>query len=109
MAKQIVDKSAIAIPQGTMEDFKRPDHPDFMDSAELRKAKWSGLRHNSLTDEAEIWMLGEVAERVSKQQTLLNPLAINEAYEKVFCLKEVMPDTLDARLYVADRNRRKGD
>lgn len=109
MSKQIVDKSSIVIPSGTMEDFKRPDHPDFMDSSELKKAKWSGLRHNSLTDEAEIWVLGEVVERVSQQQVMLNPLAINEAFEKAFALGEVMPDTLDAKLYIADRNRRKGD
>ena len=50
-------------------------------------------------------MLGEVVERVSKLQVQLNPLAINQAYEKVFGLKEVMPDTMDARLYIAQRDK----
>ena len=36
-----------------MEDFKRPDHPDFMDSSELKKAKWSGIRNNSLSGDLE--------------------------------------------------------
>ena len=92
-------------PEGEMEDFKRPNHPDFMFASELEKIKWSGLRHNSLSNDAEIWVLGEVVERVSKLQVQLNPLAINQAYEKVFGLKEVMPDTMDARLYIAQRDK----
>jgi len=109
MSKQIVNKEGIIIPQGTMEDFKRPNHPDFMDSSELKRAAFSGIRHNSLSNEAEIWVLGNIEARVSAMQVQLNPMAINEAYEKVFALKEVMPDTMDARLYVANRDKGKED
>ncbi len=42
-----------------MEDFKRPDHPDFMDSNELTKIHFSGVRHNSLSDYMEFWIEGE--------------------------------------------------
>ena len=90
-----------------MEDFKRPDHPDFQTTAELKKLRFCGIRHNALTDEAEIWVLGNIEAKVSKAESLLNPLAINRAYEEVFALKEVMPDTLDAKLYIADRNKRE--
>lgn len=92
-----------------MEDFKRPNHPDFQTTTELSKDKFSGIRHNSLTDEAEIWVLGNLEARVSHADIAFNPLAINQAIEKVFALKEIMPDTLDAKLYIADRNRRRGD
>ena len=39
-------------------DSKRPDHPDFMGASELKKAEFSGIRHNSLTDQTEIWKVG---------------------------------------------------
>jgi hypothetical protein len=42
-----------------MEEFKRPDHPDFKDSKELAKLGWSGIRHNSITDYMELWVDGE--------------------------------------------------
>ena len=41
------------------EDFKRPDHPDFMTSSELAKIHFSGIRHNSINDYMEFWIEGE--------------------------------------------------
>jgi len=41
-------------------DSKRPDHPDFMDHSELKKAGFSGLRSNALSSELEIWVDGEI-------------------------------------------------
>lgn len=92
-------------PAGTMEDFKRPDHPDFMTSSELKAKQWSGIRHNSITDTAEIWILGNLEETITATQVQLNPLAINEAFERLFALAEVMPDTDLAKAYIAERNR----
>ena len=43
-----------------MEDFKRPNHPDFMDSSELKKKKWSGIRHNTISGDLECWVEGEI-------------------------------------------------
>lgn len=41
-----------------MEEFKRPDHPDFMTSNELYVASFTGIRHNSLSGYMEIWVEG---------------------------------------------------
>lgn len=87
----IVDKSKIVIPKGTIEDYQRANHPDFMDASELKKIEFTGTRHNSLNDDCEIWMLGEIVKRVSPTEVVINPNAINEAYEEVFCLGEVRP------------------
>lgn len=82
---------------GEMEDFKRPSHPDFLTASELVAVKFSGMRHNSITDDAEIWIKGRVERRVSKAEVQLDPLAINKAIEEVFGLENVMPDSPAAR------------
>jgi len=41
-----------------MENFKRPDHPDFMDSTELATMRFTGMRHNSISDYMEVWIDG---------------------------------------------------
>ncbi len=91
-----------------MEDFKRPNHPDFMSTSELAQAMFTGIRHNSLTDDAEIWLLGNIEARVTKAQTQINPRAISQAYEEVFGLLEVVPDSFDMRLHIAQRNKARG-
>ena len=75
------------------EGFTRPDHPDFKDSSELKKAEFSGLRMNSLSNCAEIWLLGELKASVSPFDLAQNPNAVNEAMENIFSLNSVMPDT----------------
>jgi hypothetical protein len=87
-----------------MEDFKRPNHPDFKLTDELAKDKFSGFRHNALTDEAEIWIEGEIRARITRADVLRDPMAINKAYEQVFGLPEVFPDTPEIRAYVSWRN-----
>lgn len=94
---RIVDKSKIVIPEGTMEDFKRPDHPDFWDSKELAANRWSGFRHNSLTNHAELWVDGVLKASISPEAVRLDPLAMNKAYEEIFCLPHVLPDTPECR------------
>lgn len=42
------------------EGYERPDHDDFATSSELRQRKFSGVRHNSISDMAEIWLDGEL-------------------------------------------------
>lgn len=93
------------IKRDNFEDFKRPNHTDFMDSTELRKMRFSGLRHNSLSDQAEIWVLGHIEATVTAEEVKLNPLAINKAYEEVFALPEVMPDTQEAKDFIAARDK----
>lgn len=97
MTKRIFDKSKIVIPSGTIEDFKRPDHPDFMTALELAKIEFTGMRHNSLTDDCEIWILGNLERRITREEVKLNPTAISRAYEEVFGLTEgtTIPDRRD--------------
>lgn len=53
-----------------MEDFKRPNHNDFKDSAELRKENFSGIRHNSITDNMEFWIDGRIEFEMPAQDFL---------------------------------------
>lgn len=61
-----------------MEDFKRPNHNDFKDSAELRKESFSGIRHNSLSDYMEFWVDGEKKFEMSALDFIFSP----EKWEK---------------------------
>lgn len=70
-------------------DFKRPDHPDFMDSSELRKLEFSGVRANKLTQQMELWVLGEVVKTLSMIEANLHPEKWEALYAEVFCLGEV--------------------
>lgn len=67
------------------ENVKRPDHPDFMDSAELAKIQFSGVRHNLLAQDWEIWILGE--------RKAFGPArdieAFRAAYEEIFAIKNM--------------------
>ena len=103
MAKQIVNKEGIVIPQGTMEDFNRPNHADFMTHSELVARKFSGLRHNCLNNDAEIWIEGEIQASVTELAISLDPDALNKAFEKVFALGDVMPDHAQARASRGDK------
>ena len=39
-------------------DFKRPSHPDFMTTTEIKGSKFTGLRVNSLAARVEFWIKG---------------------------------------------------
>ena len=67
------------------EQFKRPDHDDFRTHAELKKAEFSGVRHNSVTQEWEIWILGDI--RALGPKADVNAFAA--AYEEVFGIENV--------------------
>jgi hypothetical protein len=89
-----------------VEDFKRPDHPDFMDASELKKIEWSGYRLNTLTQYAEIWLLGERMADISPAQLRLNPNAVQEAMAEIFGIDSpVLPDTPEARAYGKARDK----
>lgn len=68
------------------EEFKRPSHFDFMTHSELKKAGFSGVRHNSITDEMEIWILGEMKKAISKEDVELNPNIIEDTWAKLFAV-----------------------
>jgi hypothetical protein len=67
------------------EKFRRPDHDDFRTHAELKKLEFTGVRHNTVTKEWEIWIFGVIK--------ALGPAsdvdAFAAAYEQVFALENV--------------------
>ena len=90
----------------TIEDFKRPSHPDFMTSSELKAIGFSGLRYNSLSEEAEFWIKGNVEGRVSKHLLKIDPQAINKMIAEIIGVDMVMPDTPEAREYVKEKEKK---
>ena len=72
-----------------MEDFKRPNHPDFMTSGELRAKKFNGIRSNSLTEDIECWIEGEVVVCSSKLARTINPNDFEEKYAEYFGFHKV--------------------
>ena len=72
-----------------IENFKRPDHPDFMDSSELARMKFSGMRHNSISDYIELWIEGEKKLEMLSSVYRSQPELWAREYSAVFGLKEV--------------------
>lgn len=56
-----------------MEDLKRPNHNDFRDSSELAKEEFSGIRHNSISQYVEFWMIGEKKFEMPVHEFATNP------------------------------------
>lgn len=71
------------------EGFDRPDHPDFMDTQELKKINFSGIRHNSLSEDIEIWVDGTIAKSITKFSRSMDERAVRKALEEVFGLEVV--------------------
>lgn len=82
-----------------MEDFKRPDHPDFMTSSELKAANFSGQRVNSVTGDWELWVQGECVRRVTQAEVKRDGQAINKAMAEYFGLEEVQPDLANLKRF----------
>lgn len=81
-------KSTIVFdPRARTESYKRPDHPDFMTSDELKKRGFSGLRSNSISNNIEIWIDGEVRKTLTYGELAVNPMAMSQAYEEIFGLR----------------------
>ena len=64
----------------------RPDHPDFKTGSELAKDGFSGIRANSLTNDQECWVNGEILFKVSELERNINPTAFEEKYAEHFGL-----------------------
>lgn len=73
-------------PNAETEGFKRSDHSDFATNAELKQREWTGVRHNSLTDCTEFWILGECKKMVTKETRALNPAAVAQAHVELFAM-----------------------
>ena len=68
------------------EDFRRPDHTDFMTSSELKAIEFSGIRANSLSSCQELWIRGEIKIAMPLGQV---PLFWDKAYADILGLHEV--------------------
>lgn len=67
------------------ENFKRPDHPDFMDSSELKKKEFSGVRLNKISQEWEIWTVGDLR----AHGPLIDQIGFMKAYADVFQIENI--------------------
>lgn len=68
------------------ESFKRPNHPDFMDSSELKKIRFSGVRQNQMALQWEFWILGNVERTVSFADVAKDSLALTRAHVDLFAM-----------------------
>lgn len=66
------------------EKFKRPDHPDFMTSEELKKKKFTGIRHNTIALRWEFWILGDMVRSVAFEAVAKDKYALTKAHIEIF-------------------------
>jgi len=81
-------------------DSKRPDHPDFMDASELKKREFCGLRHNKLSNQMEIWKLGEVVKIIPQalmDRAVDKNAVIAMALEDVFGIYDVAIEGMEIK------------
>lgn len=67
----------------------RPGHPDFMHSSELRQIGFSGLRHNSITQDYEIWLDGKIERIITATERAINPDIVQIRWAEIFGLDHV--------------------
>lgn len=72
-----------------MEDFKRPSHPDFMTSAELKELRFTGIRNNSISHCMEMWVEGEKKFEQLTSQYQQDTTWWDKQYAELFGLFEV--------------------
>lgn len=70
---------------GKTESFKRPNHPDFMTSSELKKMEWTGVRQNEITREWEFWIVGEM--KVAIHESVATPAKLTQTHLELFGLR----------------------
>ena len=70
---------------GKTESFNRPNHTDFMDSAELKKQQFTGVRQNEISREWEFWILGEIKTRIPEAEAF--PERLKQAHLDLFQLR----------------------
>jgi len=71
------------------EGYRRSEHNDFATSAELHDRRFTGIRHNSITDEQELWVEGHIRLAVPMTLMRMDPNIWNKKYEDIFALHHV--------------------
>jgi hypothetical protein len=69
------------------ETFKRPNHPDFWDSSECKKNRFTGVRKNDMALQWEFWILGNMEKTVTYNEVALNPKALANAHVELFKMR----------------------
>lgn len=68
------------------EDFKRSNHNDFATSSELRKRQYSGMRMNSIAQELEIWVVGEIRATIPAPNGRVDDEAVDAVFKSIFAM-----------------------
>lgn len=71
------------------EEFKRPDHKDFMTSSELKAAKFNGVRHNGITNDMEMWIEGEIKFIATPSERALDPSCWEKKFQEYFGIHNI--------------------
>lgn len=53
-------------------EVHRPNHPNWMTSSEIAKAKISGIRDNEQGQQFELWLEGELVVKVTYDEAILD-------------------------------------
>lgn len=73
------------------EEVKRPDHPDFLTTSELKAKEWSGVRLNSLIDTFEFWVAGSVVKTLAASIVKKDYMALERAHVELFGISTAHP------------------
>lgn len=68
---------------------RRPDHTDFMTTAELKKIEFTGMRQNNMALQWEFWILGEMRKSVSFATVASDKFALTKAHRELFHMKPI--------------------
>lgn len=66
------------------EEYKRSNHPDFLTSSELKAKEWSGVRKNSLSDDYEFWVAGEIIKTVPLEAVKKDAFILERTHIELF-------------------------
>lgn len=66
------------------EECKRSEHNDYATTSELKDRQYSGLRHNTVLEVIEFWVVGNLERSIPARDGIPDPHALRTAYEEVF-------------------------
>lgn len=73
---------------GKTEHFKRPNHPDFLTTEELKKIEFSGVRQNEITREWEFWLVGEIKAVLSEAAVQADNSLLAKTHVEIFHMRD---------------------
>jgi len=91
MSKAKLNPILFNLSKSITEDVKRPDHPDFLTSSELKAKEWSGVRLNSLIDTFEFWVAGEVRKTIAAELVRADYMLLEKAHVELFGISTAHP------------------